>query len=82
MAQPAEYIKSWTGYRANRGMSKWRDIVDWVGGYPYEAAKPDVIFQFFKDRGYSLETMRCLGGLGCNEFLFKKAPEVAASTPQ
>jgi glycosyltransferase involved in cell wall biosynthesis/2-polyprenyl-3-methyl-5-hydroxy-6-metoxy-1,4-benzoquinol methylase len=73
--KPSEYIKSWTGYRANRGMSKWRDIVDWVGGYPYEAAKPDAIFQFFKDRGYSLEAMRCLGGLGCNEFLFKKEPE-------
>lgn len=73
--KPSEYIKSWTGYRANRGMSRWRDIVDWVGGYPYEAAKPDAIFQFFKDRAYSLEAMRCLGGLGCNEFLFKKLTE-------
>ena len=72
--KPSDYIRGWTGYRANRGMSKWRDIVDWVGGYPYEAAKPDAIFQFFKDRGYSLEAMRCLGGLGCNEFLFKKVP--------
>lgn len=77
--KPSEYVKSWTGYRANRGMSKWRDIVDWVGGYPYEAAKPDAIFQFFKDRGYTLEALRCLGGLGCNEFLFKKLPESDAS---
>lgn len=77
--KPSEYIRSWTGYRANRGMSKWRDIVDWVGGYPYEAAKPDAIFQFFKDRSYSLEAMRCLGGLGCNEFLFRKVPESEAA---
>jgi 2-polyprenyl-3-methyl-5-hydroxy-6-metoxy-1,4-benzoquinol methylase len=70
--RPSQYVRSWTEYRANRGMSKWRDIVDWVGGYPYEAAKPDAIFHFFKERSYSLETMRCLGGLGCNEFLFRK----------
>lgn len=75
--RPSEYIRSWTGYRANRGMSKWRDIVDWVGGYPYEAAKPDAIFQFFKARSFSLEAMRCLGGLGCNEFVFKRAQEAA-----
>src|SRR5690606_37375464 len=30
-----EYVRSWTQYRQNRGMSKWSDIVDWVGGYPY-----------------------------------------------
>lgn len=36
-------------------MSKWRDIVDWVGGYPYEAAKADEVFAFFRARGFSLE---------------------------
>ena len=30
-----------------RGMSAWRDVVDWVGGYPFEVAKPDQIFDFF-----------------------------------
>ena len=70
--RPSEYIRSWTEYGAKRGMSKWRDIVDWVGGYPYEAAKPDAIFQFFKTRAYTLEGMRCNGGVGCNEFLFRR----------
>jgi 2-polyprenyl-3-methyl-5-hydroxy-6-metoxy-1,4-benzoquinol methylase len=76
--RPMDYIRTWTGYRANRGMSKWRDIVDWVGGYPYEAAKPDVMFNFFKTRSYSLESMRCLGGLGCNEFVFRRVGETSA----
>jgi 2-polyprenyl-3-methyl-5-hydroxy-6-metoxy-1,4-benzoquinol methylase len=71
--RPLEYVRTWTNYRARRGMSKWRDIVDWVGGYPYEAAKPDAIFAFFRERGYSLEGLHCMGGLGCNEFLFTKA---------
>jgi 2-polyprenyl-6-hydroxyphenyl methylase/3-demethylubiquinone-9 3-methyltransferase len=70
--KPSEYVRTWTEYGAKRGMSKWRDIVDWVGGYPYEAAKPDAIFQFFKTRGYALETMRCSGGIGCNEFVFRR----------
>jgi 2-polyprenyl-6-hydroxyphenyl methylase/3-demethylubiquinone-9 3-methyltransferase len=29
-------------------MSKWYDIVDWVGGYPYEFATPDQIFDFYR----------------------------------
>ena len=29
---------SWTQYRSSRGMSRWHDLVDWVGGYPFEVA--------------------------------------------
>ena len=68
-----DYIRSWTQYNHNRGMNKWRDIVDWVGGYPYEAAKPDVIFDFYRKRGFALTRLKCLGGLGCNEFVFTAA---------
>jgi SAM-dependent methyltransferase len=68
-----QYIKSWTGSSTERGMSRWRDIVDWVGGYPYEAAAPEEIFDFYKDRGFELAKLKCGGvGLGCNEFVFKK----------
>ncbi len=67
-----DYVRSWTQYNHNRGMNKWRDIVDWVGGYPYEAAKADVIFDFYRKRGFSLRRLKCLGGLGCNEFVFTK----------
>jgi len=44
---PGEYVKSWTRYDQNRGMTRWRDIIDWVGGYPYEVAKPEEIFDFY-----------------------------------
>jgi 2-polyprenyl-6-hydroxyphenyl methylase/3-demethylubiquinone-9 3-methyltransferase len=71
--RPGDYVRSWTRYgEANRGMNKWRDIVDWVGGYPYEAAKVDAVFAFFKQRGFLLEQVRCGNGLGCNEFVFRK----------
>jgi 2-polyprenyl-6-hydroxyphenyl methylase/3-demethylubiquinone-9 3-methyltransferase len=64
------YARSWSNYDQNRGMNKWRDIVDWVGGYPYEAAKPDEIFNFYRQRGFTLTKLYCGGGLGCNEFVF------------
>ncbi|PYS34120.1 MAG: class I SAM-dependent methyltransferase, partial [Acidobacteria bacterium] len=32
--RPRDYLRSWTSYDQNRGMSRWRDIIDWVGGYP------------------------------------------------
>jgi 2-polyprenyl-3-methyl-5-hydroxy-6-metoxy-1,4-benzoquinol methylase len=37
--KPAQYVHSWTRYDANRGMNKWRDVIDWVGGYPYEGGE-------------------------------------------
>lgn len=59
---------------SERGMTRWRDTVDWVGGYPYEVATPDAIFDFYKARGCELQKLKCGGvGLGCNEFVFVKA---------
>jgi 2-polyprenyl-3-methyl-5-hydroxy-6-metoxy-1,4-benzoquinol methylase len=67
---PQEYVRSWTGYKSARGMSRWRDLVDWVGGYPFEVARPEDVFALYRDAGFELERLRtCGGGLGCNEFL-------------
>jgi len=66
-----DYLKSWAMPGGRRGMNRWRDIVDWVGGYPYEVAKPEEIFDFYRARGFSLLKMHCGGvGTGCNEFVF------------
>ena len=73
--KPHDYLRSWTQYDSNRGMNRWRDIVDWVGGYPYEVAKPEEIFDFYRARGFHLTTMKCGGvALGCNEFVFQREP--------
>jgi 2-polyprenyl-6-hydroxyphenyl methylase/3-demethylubiquinone-9 3-methyltransferase len=61
-----------------RGMDRRHDLVDWVGGYPFEVAKPEEVFDFFRDRGYTLEGLTtCRGGLGCNEFLLRKGTRAA-----
>jgi len=64
---------TWRHYDENnmRGMSAWRDVVDWVGGLPFEAAKPEEIFKFYRERGFVLRQLKtCAGGLGCNEYVF------------
>jgi 2-polyprenyl-3-methyl-5-hydroxy-6-metoxy-1,4-benzoquinol methylase len=56
-----------------RGMSARHDLVDWVGGYPFEVAKPDQVFGFLRERGFELRHLKtCAGGLGCNEYVFAR----------
>lgn len=46
-------------------MSLWHDSVDRLGGYPFEVAKPEEVFRFFRDRGLVLENLRtCRGADG------------------
>jgi 2-polyprenyl-3-methyl-5-hydroxy-6-metoxy-1,4-benzoquinol methylase len=67
-------LRSWRNYQQTRGMNPWRDVVDWVGGWPFEVAKPEQIFEFCRDRGFTIRELRtCAGGLGCNEFVFERA---------
>jgi 2-polyprenyl-6-hydroxyphenyl methylase/3-demethylubiquinone-9 3-methyltransferase len=59
-------------HRSGRGMSLWHDLVDWVGGYPFEVAKPEEIFNFYRERGFYLENLTTCNNLGCNEFVFRR----------
>ena len=78
--RPLSYIRSWTNYKTGRGMSRWHDIVDWVGGYPYEYASVDRIFEFYKQRGFTLVKVKSESvGLGCNEFVFVKSEPPAVA---
>ena len=55
-----------------RGMSVWHDLIDWVGGYPFEVAGPGEVFEFYKERGFNLRHMVTTNSLGCNEFVFER----------
>lgn len=66
-------FKGWRDYGKNRGMSPWHDVVDWVGGYPFEVAKPEEVFEFLSQRGFVLKKLLTMGGgHGCNQFVFLK----------
>jgi len=67
-------LRFWKNYSAERGMSPWHDVVDWVGGWPFEVAKPEEIFEFYFNRGFHLIKLKtCAGGKGCNEFVFRRS---------
>ncbi len=60
-------------YKKVRGMSKVHDWYDWLGGLPFEVAKPEEIFDFYHQRGFDLARLRtCGGGLGCNELVMTR----------
>ncbi len=66
-------MASWKKYmRESRGMSPWRDVVDWIGGWPFEYATSGSVFNFFKSRGFLLTKLVSRPGHGCNEFVFTK----------
>ncbi len=70
----------WRNYKKSRGMSVWHDLVDWVGGYPFEVAKPEEVFDFCAARGFVLRRLKtCAGGLGCNEYVFHLPDGVPAT---
>ena len=65
---PIFYIKN---YHHKRGMSWHHDIIDWLGGYPYEFATPDKIINHLGSKNFLCQKMKFNNGIGCNQFLFK-----------
>lgn len=69
-------------YREKRGMSWWYDIVDWLGGYPYEFASAGEIVNFCqRDLGLQLEQLETTSSIGCHEFLFRRPVGAEAWSP-
>ena len=59
--------------KKERGMDFWFDVIDWVGGYPYEYATCREVESLVTNHGF--EMRRCIPATvptGCNEFLFEK----------
>jgi len=60
--------------KQSRGMDFFYDVVDWVGGYPYEYASITEVLSLIEPLGF-----RCVKALqsrvptGCNEFVLKRS---------
>jgi 2-polyprenyl-6-hydroxyphenyl methylase/3-demethylubiquinone-9 3-methyltransferase len=60
--------------RVERGMSLWYDMLDWLGGYPFEVSTPEQMLLFYREKGFVLANLKtCRGRHGCNEFIFSRA---------
>ena len=72
------YVGVWVTARENplhkeRGMDFWYDVIDWLGGYPYEYATIDEVIQFVEPMGFQITKItRPRGWTGCNEFVFQR----------
>ncbi len=64
-------FKAFSEYKKKRGMSAVHDWVDWLGGYPYEVAKPEEVIDFHRDMGFQLRKLVSTNRLGCNQFVFE-----------
>jgi len=61
-------------YHVGRGMSWRRDVSDWLGGYPYEAATPGEILEFVRRRfSFVLVKQNIDCGMGVSEFVFESS---------
>jgi 2-polyprenyl-6-hydroxyphenyl methylase/3-demethylubiquinone-9 3-methyltransferase len=72
-------------YFQYRGMNQSHDFHDWLGGYPYESARPSEIREFMADQGFIFSNgfndddhvTFGLFGSSCAEYLFKREPDVS-----
>jgi len=59
--------------KKERGMNFYYDVIDWLGGYPYEYATVDEIKNYFEKKGFeNIKTIKAQVPTGCNEFIFRK----------
>lgn len=58
--------------RRERGMSARYDAVDWIGGFPFEFAKFEVLAQYLQARGFALKNSRRCSSQGCNELVARR----------
>lgn len=58
----------------DRGMDFYYDVVDWIGGYPYEHATSDEITTFLAKDGFELVHFNPAEvPTGCNEYVFRRS---------
>jgi glycosyltransferase involved in cell wall biosynthesis/SAM-dependent methyltransferase len=76
----ARLLKGRQQFGVRRGMSLYHDVVDWVGGLPYEYASEQEVVRRLAALGFALVHTNRTHSTGCNEFLLiRAAPRPPAS---
>lgn len=55
-----------------RGMSWIHDVIDWIGGYPYEYASVEAIINFYQRDGFEPMKIRENSSYGCHQIVFRR----------
>ena len=66
-----------SSYDQGRGMNFYKDVYDWLGGYPYEGITPKACISIFLKLGFTNTYLNRTGkywalSSTCNEFVFRK----------
>jgi 2-polyprenyl-3-methyl-5-hydroxy-6-metoxy-1,4-benzoquinol methylase len=69
---PGAWLRRWGRERPVRGMSRYRDWIDWIGGYPYEYASADEVLSRMHALDLEGGVVVANDGTGCNEFVFTR----------
>jgi 2-polyprenyl-6-hydroxyphenyl methylase/3-demethylubiquinone-9 3-methyltransferase len=62
---------SWSQNK-ERGMNVYHDIIDWLGGLPYEVASPEKVGAFLRERGFVQERVDLYPEGSNNIYLFRR----------
>jgi SAM-dependent methyltransferase len=72
MLRPMLAIRPLLTDTVRRGMSQKHDILDWMGGFPFEYARYDVLIDYLEARGFSFQQGRPNQGIGCHELVLTR----------
>lgn len=65
-------------FRMSRGMDFYYNVVDWVGGYPYEYASITEMEACLAEKGFRMvKAIPARVPTGCNEFVFRDTEDAA-----
>jgi 2-polyprenyl-6-hydroxyphenyl methylase/3-demethylubiquinone-9 3-methyltransferase len=67
------YFSLWRNYKNSRGMSRQHDMIDWIGGYPYEFASIDQLLMFFGRTGFGVTRVVPNGGIGNHQIVLERS---------
>jgi len=58
-------------FKKKRGMNFYHDVIDWLGGYPYEYASKDEIINYVESKSFTcVKFVKPVVPTGCDEFVF------------
>jgi 2-polyprenyl-3-methyl-5-hydroxy-6-metoxy-1,4-benzoquinol methylase len=72
------FSKCVADYSSYRGMDYYHDLHDWMGGYPYQSARPSEVQKLLQARGFRQTVFIASGvriglfGSGCSQYSFER----------
>jgi 2-polyprenyl-3-methyl-5-hydroxy-6-metoxy-1,4-benzoquinol methylase len=73
--QPMKAIAPLLNYKKRRGMNINRDLIDWIGGFPFEFAKYEILEDYMRARGFEVCCGKRACSLGCHEMVLRYTAE-------